>query len=253
MRAQVFFPSCWDGKNLDSDDHKSHMSYPIGAYNDGYCPDTHPVHLISLFYELFAPTGDFPYHGAGTWSFSNGDTNGYRYHGDFAMGWRNVSLLQEFVDNCPGAMGNVQDCPALAAAMDTTAASACQFEGKIVNEDIGDVNAVMALPGCNKPWNGNGTQPTCDGDDDPGFVYAVQPLPSGWTDLGCIAEGTSGRALTNVSFTGTNMTKALCGAMCANETLPYAGVEFGNVRLASPVIVLLSLTTAFSNVSAAIR
>lgn len=231
MRAQVFFPSCWDGQNLDSEDHKSHMAYPIGAYNDGSCPDTHPVHLISLFYELFAPVGDFPYNGAGTWSFSNGDTNGYRYHGDFQMGWKDSSLLQEFIDNCPGAQGNVADCPALAAVMDTTAASACQFQGQIVNEDIGDVNPIASLPGCNKPWNGNGTQPTCDGDDNPGLVDAIMPLPSGWTDVGCIAEGTSGRALTNVTFTGNNMTKAVCSAMCANETLPYAGLEDGNVGL----------------------
>lgn len=26
IRSQVFFPSCWDGKNLDSEDHKSHVS-----------------------------------------------------------------------------------------------------------------------------------------------------------------------------------------------------------------------------------
>lgn len=26
IRTQVYFPSCWDGKNLDSDDHKSHVS-----------------------------------------------------------------------------------------------------------------------------------------------------------------------------------------------------------------------------------
>lgn len=26
MRAETFFPSCWDGKNLDSADHKSHVS-----------------------------------------------------------------------------------------------------------------------------------------------------------------------------------------------------------------------------------
>lgn len=25
-RSQVFFPSCWDGENLDSDDHQSHVS-----------------------------------------------------------------------------------------------------------------------------------------------------------------------------------------------------------------------------------
>lgn len=26
LRSQVFLPSCWDGKNLDSPDHKSHVS-----------------------------------------------------------------------------------------------------------------------------------------------------------------------------------------------------------------------------------
>lgn len=239
LRAQAFFPSCWDGQNLDSEDHKSHMSYPIGAYNDGYCPDTHPVHLISLFYELFAPVGDFPYNGPGTWSFSNGDTNGYRFHGDFQMGWKDVSLLQQFIDACPNAQGNVADCPALAAVMDTTAASACQFDGQIVNEDIGEVSPITALPGCNLPWDGNGTMPTCSGDDNPGFIDAIMPLPSGWTDMGCIAEGTSGRALTNVTFTGNNMTKAVCGAMCANEALPYAGLEDGNVLVHSSSMDLL--------------
>lgn len=29
LRTQIVFPSCWDGKNLDSSDHQSHMSYPI--------------------------------------------------------------------------------------------------------------------------------------------------------------------------------------------------------------------------------
>ena len=32
LRQQVFFPSCWNGKDLDTEDHKSHMSYPVGAY-----------------------------------------------------------------------------------------------------------------------------------------------------------------------------------------------------------------------------
>lgn len=26
MRAQTFFPSCWNGKDLDSEDHKGHVS-----------------------------------------------------------------------------------------------------------------------------------------------------------------------------------------------------------------------------------
>jgi hypothetical protein len=27
--ARIAFPQCWDGVNLDSPDHKSHMAYPI--------------------------------------------------------------------------------------------------------------------------------------------------------------------------------------------------------------------------------
>ena len=44
LRAQIVFPSCWDGSNLDSQDHKSHMSYPTGgAPDNGDCPSSHPV------------------------------------------------------------------------------------------------------------------------------------------------------------------------------------------------------------------
>src|SRR5689334_13876033 len=34
LRAQVFFPSCWNGKDLDSPDHKSHVSYPNSSTYD---------------------------------------------------------------------------------------------------------------------------------------------------------------------------------------------------------------------------
>ena len=85
MRAQAFFPSCWDGQNLDSPDHKSHMAYPIGAYNTGLCPDSHQVNLISMFFEYIMPTGNYDYHGPGSWAFSNGDTGGMRFHGAFFL------------------------------------------------------------------------------------------------------------------------------------------------------------------------
>jgi hypothetical protein len=87
LRAQVFFPSCWDGVNLDSSDHKSHMSYPsTGAYNSGGCPSTHPVQLISLFYEVLYDTNQFAnswYGSSHPFVFANGDPTGYGFHGDF--------------------------------------------------------------------------------------------------------------------------------------------------------------------------
>ena len=43
-RLHIVFPSCWDGVNLDSPDHRSHMAYPDGAK----CPADHPVKLVRL-------------------------------------------------------------------------------------------------------------------------------------------------------------------------------------------------------------
>lgn len=87
VRAQVFFPSCWDGKNLDSPNHQSHVSYPeSGAYNSGPCPASHPVHLISIFYEVIYQTNLFAndwYGDRQPFVFAMGDPLGYGFHGDF--------------------------------------------------------------------------------------------------------------------------------------------------------------------------
>jgi hypothetical protein len=94
LRAQIFFPSCWDGKNLDSTNHMSHMAYPAsGAYNNGPCPATHPVQLISLFFEILYDTNQFSnkwYGNSHPFVFSNGDPTGYGFHGDF------VSIFSEY-------------------------------------------------------------------------------------------------------------------------------------------------------------
>ena len=86
VRSQVYFPSCWDGVNLDSADHQSHMAYPLGGRPDGgVCPDDHPVPMISIFYEFIFNTGDFNWNGQGAqpFVFSMGDNTGYGFHGDF--------------------------------------------------------------------------------------------------------------------------------------------------------------------------
>lgn len=85
LRAQVYFPSCWDGVNLDSPDHKSHVSYPA-SYNNGACPSSHPKHLISLFYEVIWNVNDFAnewYGDTQPFVWAQGDPTGYGYHGDF--------------------------------------------------------------------------------------------------------------------------------------------------------------------------
>ena len=58
LRTQIIMPSCWDGKNLDSLDHKSHMAYPSGIDN-GVCPDSHPKRFITTFYEVTWSVDEF--------------------------------------------------------------------------------------------------------------------------------------------------------------------------------------------------
>jgi hypothetical protein len=57
IRSIITFPTCWDGKNLDSPDHESHITYGTGsASNDvgptGSCPSSHPVVLPQVMYEV---------------------------------------------------------------------------------------------------------------------------------------------------------------------------------------------------------
>lgn len=60
IRATVIFPSCWDGKNLDSVDHRSHVAYGPGAALAGdRCPDTHPVRIPQVMYEIMYDTSQF--------------------------------------------------------------------------------------------------------------------------------------------------------------------------------------------------
>lgn len=74
IRFELMFPSCWDGKNLDSDDHKSHVAYPDLVIN-GDCPSDFPVRLPGLFYETIWDMHSFN-DKDGIFVMSNGDPYG---------------------------------------------------------------------------------------------------------------------------------------------------------------------------------
>lgn len=61
IRATITFPSCWDGRNLDSPDHRSHVAYtPNRAVLAGdRCPASHPVRIPQLMYEMQWDTSQF--------------------------------------------------------------------------------------------------------------------------------------------------------------------------------------------------
>lgn len=75
------FPDCWDGVNLDSADHKSHMAYSAA----GACPSSHPVVVPALQFKLRYAT-----RGGTDFTLSSGP--GYTAHGDFFNAWEPAVL-----------------------------------------------------------------------------------------------------------------------------------------------------------------
>lgn len=76
LELLVNYPDCWDGQNLDSNDHQSHMAYS----SDGACPATHPVAVPALQFKLRYATAGGP-----GMSLSSGA--GYTVHADFFNAW----------------------------------------------------------------------------------------------------------------------------------------------------------------------
>lgn len=89
LRAVITFPDCWNGVDIDSEDHRSHMTNST----EGLCPATHPVHVPQL---TFAIT--YPIFGEGhRLSLASGPT--HTLHSDFINSWHQDSLEEE-VGNC---------------------------------------------------------------------------------------------------------------------------------------------------------
>jgi len=109
----ISFPDCWDGVNLDSPDHKSHMSYwpspnrnPDGTSRET-CPPDHPVKLPQL--TIIAITVIPPGADISKWNLScqMSGQRGACMHGDVMERWnrnggpnKNIDRFQQFVDGC---------------------------------------------------------------------------------------------------------------------------------------------------------
>ncbi|PBK80068.1 hypothetical protein ARMGADRAFT_93478 [Armillaria gallica] len=106
IRSQINFPSCWDGMNVDSEDHKSHVAFPSTGPDNGTCDDPNfSVTIPRIFMEVYWLTQGFQDQRSEAMTpqqpflFSNGDPTGYGYHAEFFNGWES-GVLQRAINEC---------------------------------------------------------------------------------------------------------------------------------------------------------
>jgi hypothetical protein len=95
---------CWDGANLDSPDHRSHMAAAIsgGANNTGRCPASHPVPIpgISVQYDYkLKAAGDTAFWRLSSDNYDLGKPAGHSGHLDYWAAWA-PGFIDTFVKNC---------------------------------------------------------------------------------------------------------------------------------------------------------
>ena len=112
VRMDIIFPSCWDGINLDSEDHKSHMAYPVTTTgrNTAICPESHPVPIVrpSYHFAFRVQAGVYdPYsRTSANWKLasdmydgSENSDGGMSLHADWINAWQ-PEVMQMLLDNC---------------------------------------------------------------------------------------------------------------------------------------------------------
>jgi hypothetical protein len=112
VRLKVTFPNCWDGKNLDSPDHKSHMAYANGGHKDANgnwyypankCPTTHPIPVPEVS-EIFDFEVTDAVNGTDKWRLASDNypattRGGLSLHADWMNGW-DEAIMGRIVTHC---------------------------------------------------------------------------------------------------------------------------------------------------------
>lgn len=87
-RLLLEYPDCWDGKNLTSEDHFSHMA--VSA--QGKCPNSHPVHIPEMATEV-----RYQLSGTHSYEFSSGPLD--TAHADSIIVW-NRKVIEREIRSC---------------------------------------------------------------------------------------------------------------------------------------------------------
>lgn len=112
LRFDIFFPSCWNGTDLDSTDHKSHLAYPVssGTQEGSVCPSSHPVAIVRVSFhyafgvkpEVYEPLTQSSRGwrlAADMYEVSSDAPGGMSLHGDWFNAWH-PEALQAVLEGC---------------------------------------------------------------------------------------------------------------------------------------------------------
>ncbi len=105
VQMLVDFPQCWDGKNLDSPNHKDHMAYASNG-----CPASHPVIpeiSLNMTYKITSANQATNWRLASD-NYAKSSAGGYSGHADWVNGWDEATFAG-IVRNCLNAS---KDCHA---------------------------------------------------------------------------------------------------------------------------------------------
>ncbi|KAL8903608.1 MAG: hypothetical protein Q9207_003810 [Kuettlingeria erythrocarpa] len=243
LRAQVHFQSCWNGKDLYKTDN-SHVEYMSGLDN-GVCPSTHPVALMHLFFEVLYSVNNIKKDG-GKFVFSQGDTTGFGFHGDFLNGWK-PDVLKSAIKECGFTNnGGVDNCAPFKPSLDPDFSKSCPERPSLLNEPVHGM--IDELPGCvtitSGPQDATIAEMTCGGDQS--SVKEVSPINSTVdADSSAIASVTTLQKVSSAKSTIVKASLATASTSAqATESSHDNSVEAASASKASSSIQATSSSVA---------
>lgn len=195
LRAQIHFQSCWDGVDLYKSDN-SHVAYMSGIDN-GLCPPSHPVQFVHMFFEVLYSVANINEDAGGQFVFSQGDTTGAGFHGDFLNGW-DTEVLREALEECANDGGDTIDScgPLQGSHVKKGLKEYCPMMQPVDAEPVRGL--IGKLPGCAKV--------TGEGED---VKDGADCLGGGVSGVGGAVNGTVGGLISTVNGTRSRVRRGV--------------------------------------------
>ena len=207
LEVTVRFPDCWDGVNLDSADHKSHMSYSVSDGSGVFrCDAAHPV---ALPYLSMIVRWDGQYPAGESVTLSSGSA--FAFHADFMNGW-NQERLVALLDQCIKAQtecGRITSGTRATASVVTTspappATTAVPASATTVTSHAGSHPPTTAVTSATTPITTAGHHPTTAPSGAPNAASPLTTQMESTTDADIRTAGASPTSTTIGSVAAAN-------------------------------------------------